>query len=113
VVRYADPEREPPFAYRLHRQGLLGERDRVPGLDRHHRRADLDPRRLGPNEGGSGQGVELVGDLRDPDGGQARLLRPAGVAEEPLDLRPVTGSLRADHQADSHRPDSLRGGEQL
>ena len=54
------------------------------------------------DHGGGGEGVELVGDLRDPDGGQAGLLGPAGVGQEPLHLGPVAAPLGADHQADAH-----------
>ena len=81
---------------------LLGQRDRVPGLDGDHRRADLDARGLESDDGRRREGVELVGDLRHPDRGQPGFLRPAGVGHEPLDLGPVAAALGADHHADAH-----------
>ena len=42
VVRRSEPEREAAFAHRLVRQRLLRHRDGMPGLDRHHRGAELD-----------------------------------------------------------------------
>ena len=103
VVRHAEAEREAPLAHGLHGQRLLRERDRMAGLHGHHRGADLDPLRIHADDRRRGEGVELVGDLRDPHRRQPRLLGPAGVGPEPIDLRPVAASLRADHQADAHR----------
>ena len=80
VVRHAQPEREPAIADGLGRQRLLGERDRVTRLHRHHRGADLDAGGLGTDERGGRERVEVVGDLRDPHRGEAGVLGPAGVA---------------------------------
>ena len=102
VVGDAEADGQAALADGLHGEDVLGQGDGVAGLDRHHRRTDLDAGRLGADHGGGGQGVELVGDLRDPDGGQSGLLRPAGVGQEPLHLGPVAATLGADHQADAH-----------
>jgi hypothetical protein len=102
VVRDAEPEAQTPEAGGLGGQGLLGERDRVPRLHGYDGRADLDAARLGGHERHRGEGVELVGDLRDPDRREAGFLRPAGVAQHPLDLAGVPPPLRTDHQADAH-----------
>ena len=103
VVRDPQPEGEAPFTRRLCRQDLLRERDRVPRLHRHDRGTDLDPGGLDTDEGGGREGVEVIGDLGDPDGRQPRFLRPPGIGAEPLDLRPVPPSLRPHHHADPHR----------
>ena len=78
VVRHAEAEGEAALADRLHRQRLLGEGDGVAGLHGDDRGADLDAARLGPDERRGGEGVEVVGDLRHPDGGEARPPRPSG-----------------------------------
>jgi hypothetical protein len=86
----------------LDRQRVLGQRDRVPGLDRHDRGADLDAAGLGADQGGGGERVELVGDLRDPDRGEPGLLGPPAVGPQPLHLGRVAPPLRADHHTDAH-----------
>jgi hypothetical protein len=111
VVRDAEAERQPAGAHGLGRQGLLGQGDGVPGLDGHHRRAHLDAAGLGADQGGGGEGVELVGDLRDPHRREAGLLDPAAVRAEPVDLRGVPAPLGTDHHPDAHRgppPSSFR-----
>ena len=77
------------------------------GLDRDDRCPDLDACRLGSDEGSSGEGVELVGNLRDPDGRQTGFLGPSTVGPEPLDLGAVAPSLWADHQPDPHAASSV------
>ena len=100
VMGHAEAHGQPSFAHGLDRQDLLGQGDRMAGLDRHHRSADLDATGRRGRPGGRGEGVELVGDLGDPHGGQTGLLGPAGIGLEPLHLAPVAAPLGADHQAD-------------
>ena len=100
VVRHAEAEPQPPVAHRLHRQRLLRESDRVPGLHRHDRGADLDAVGLHADDRGRGERVELVGDLRDPHGRQAGVLGPA--RRRPGAGRPSCGSDRAPDRS-SHR----------
>ena len=76
VVRRTEAEREPAFAHRLVRERLLRHRDRVAGLDRHHRGAELDARRRAAHQRDGGERVEVVRDLRHPDRGEARPARP-------------------------------------
>jgi hypothetical protein len=80
MVRDAETEGQTTLADGLDRQDLLGQGDRVAGLHRHDGGADLDAGRRGADHGGGGQRVELVGDLRDPDGGEAGLFRPRASA---------------------------------
>jgi hypothetical protein len=108
VVRDAEAERKAALAHRLDRQRLLRQGDRMPRLDRDDGRADLDARRLGPDDRGGRQRVEVVGDLGYPDGGEAGLVRPPRIGAEPIDLYPVAAPFRADHHPDAHPAPLLR-----
>ena len=103
-MRHTEPERQSSAARRLGRQHLLGQSDRVTGLDGHDRRADLDAAGLDPDEGARREGVELVGDLGDPHAGETRFLGPPDVGAHALDLGAVAASLGADHQPDAQSP---------
>ena len=102
VVRHAQPERQPALAHRLGGERLLGQRDRVPRLHRHDRGADLDAGGLRAHQRGRGEGVEVVGDLRDPHRRQAGLLGPAGVGAQAVHLGAVPAPLRTQHHPDPH-----------
>ena len=108
VVRHTETKAQPALAHCLRGQRLLRQRDRMPRLHRHHRRADLDARGLDADDGRGGEGVELVGDLRNPHGGEPGILGPTGIGAEPFHLGAVAASLRAQHHADAH-PNSLGG----
>ena len=75
VVRRTEAEREAAFAHRLVRQRLLRHRDRVAGLDRHHRGAELDrATSRWPISAIAVERVEVVRDLGHPDRREAGLL---------------------------------------
>ena len=102
MMRDAQAERETALADGLHGEGLLGQRDGVAGLDRHDGRPDFDTGRGGADDGGGGERIELIGNLRDPHGRQAGRFRPLCVGLESCHLGAVATSLRPHHQADSH-----------
>ena len=102
MMRDAQPERETSFADGLHGEGLLGQRDGVAGLDRHDGGPDFDAGRGGADDGGGGERIELIGNLRDPHRRQAGRFRPLRVGLESCHFGAVATSLRPHHQADSH-----------
>ncbi len=102
MMRDAQAERETALADGLHGEGLLGQRHGVAGLDRHDGRPDFDTGRGGADDGGGGERIELIGNLRDPHGRQAGRFRPLCVGLESCHLGAVATSLRPHHQADSH-----------
>ena len=102
VVRRPDAEAEPTAAHRLHRQRLLAERDRVARLQRHDRGAELDAARLASHERDRGHGVEVLRELRDPRGREARVVGRLGVVDHLVDLGGVATGLGPDHDADAH-----------
>jgi hypothetical protein len=109
MVGDAEAQREAALAHGLDRQRLLCQGDRMTGLHRNDRRADLDARRLRPDDRGRRQGVELVGDLGDPDRRETGLVRPACVGAQTVDLRAVATPLRADDHPDAHPAPLPRG----
>ena len=102
VVRRTDTEAEATAARRLHRQRLLSERDRMARLQRHHRGAELDAARLATHERDRGHGVEVLRELGNPGGREARVVRGLGVVDHLVDLGAVATGLRPDHDADTH-----------
>ena len=80
----------------------LRQCDRMAGLNRDDRGADLDARRDLADDRSHRQRVELVGDLGDPDRGEANVVGPLGRGAETLDLRRVAGPLRTHRHPDPH-----------
>ena len=83
-------------------QRLLGQHDGMPWLERHDRRPHLDARGRRTDQGGCRHDVELVGDLRRPDGVQAGLVGPAGVGLELLHLGGVATPVGAHLKTHAH-----------
>ena len=114
VVRRAQPQREAALADRLVRQRLLRHGNRMAGLDRHDRGADLDPVGGLAHEGDRGEGVELVGDLRYPDRGEPAPLGRFGIRDELGHLFPggflfksTINPIRMSHLPHGRRPVDL------
>ncbi len=78
VVRRPEAEREPAAARHLGGQRLLGHGDGMTGLDGDDRGTDLDAIGDLTRDRDRGQGVEVAGDLRDPDRGEAGRARRPG-----------------------------------
>ena len=71
-------------------QRLLCQGDGMPGLYRDDGRANLDARRLGRDDRGRRQRVEVVGDLRDPDGREASSVSGTSTSREPSSTNSAT-----------------------
>ena len=103
VVRRPEAEREPAAARHLRGERLLRHRDRMTGLDRDDRGADLDALGHLADDRDRGHGVEVAGDLRDPHRGEAGLIGRLDVGHQPRQpIGAVALLVGADHQPDAH-----------
>ena len=74
VMRWADAERESASASSLRGQRLLCHRDGMPGLDGHDGGSEFDAVGRLAEQRDRRHGVEIAGDLRDPEGCEAVVL---------------------------------------
>ena len=82
LVREAEAEREATVRRRARGERLLGHRDRVTRIGRHHRGAELDLLRLAADERERRDRVETE-DVGQPEAGEALRLEPLGLATMP------------------------------
>ena len=103
VMGWPDAERESASARHLRGQRLLCHRNGMPGLDGHDGGSEFDAVGRLSQECDRCHGVEIAGDLRDPEGREAILLSALAVGDQAGQSVGARALLiRADHQADAH-----------
>jgi hypothetical protein len=103
VMGGSESKAEAPIARDLRGQRLLGHHERVAGLHGNDRRAYLDPRRTGTHEGDGRHGVDVPGNLGNPERGEAGRLGGLHVgdqASQSFAAGPI--AVGADHQSQAH-----------
>ena len=97
------PSVKRPVAHRLGRQRLLRHRDRVPGLDRHDRGAELDPRVVAvPISAIAVSASKSSGICGTQIEAKPACSAASASATSCADLVAVPPPLGADHQTDPH-----------
>ncbi len=98
-----NPERESAVAGRLGSQRLLRHGDGMARLNWDHGGTDLDALGHSAQKRNYGHGVEVAGNLRNPEGGEARIFGASAIGEQSSQAFSTRALLvGADHQTYSH-----------
>ena len=107
-VRHADAQRQPAAAERLRGGRLLGQRQRVPRVGRHHADPELDARGGRAGDGERGQRVVRAGEVHRPGRREPLVLGPPGLGHDLGRGAGPTTDVTADGHADAHADEHRR-----